>query len=141
MPMVATPVFPQTIKNYVQTFVPADTAGTIKVIAVAGTNGTKIEALNITSTDGTAHDLNIYVTVSAVNYLLGTVSIPINAGNTNAIVSVDVLRHTQLPFLPYDPNGNRYIYLASGSTLSIGIVVAVVTAAKTVTIFAQGADF
>ena len=134
-----TPIFPQLIKNYVQTILPADTT-TIKALVVAGTNGTKIESINITSTDTAVRDLAIYATISAVNYLIGTITIPITAGNTNAIPSIDVLRHLQLPSLAYDSNGNKYLYLASGTTLSIS-VLSTVTTAKQITVFAQGGDY
>lgn len=135
----ATPIFPQVIKNYTQTIAPADTT-TVKALAVGGTNGTKVESILVTSTDTAARDLALFATISAVNYLLATIAIPLNAGNTNAVPTVDVLRHTQWPGLAYDPNGDKYLYLASGTTLSVATLTTV-TAAKQITIFAQGGDF
>lgn len=139
MTVTATPVFPQTIKNYTQTILPADTT-TVKSLAVAGANGTKIEAFNVALTDTTTRDVQIYATISATNYLLGTVNIPLSSGNTNAVPSVDILRSAQLPGLAYDANGNKYLYLASGTTLSVACTTTV-TAAKAITFFAQGEDF
>lgn len=139
MTVTATPVFPQTIQNYKQTFVPADTT-TIKTLATAGSNGTKIEAINVVSTDTSGRDLQFYVTVSATNYLLTTVNIPATAGTVNSVVSVDILRHSQFPSLAYDVNGNKYLYLANGASLTVGVATTV-TAAKQITVFGQGEDF
>jgi hypothetical protein len=139
MAVTATPIFAQTIVNGTQTILPADTT-TVKAVLAAGTNGTKVEMLAVTSTDTTARDLGIYLTISATSYLIGTVSIPITAGFTNAIVTVDILRSTQLPFLPFDAMGNRCLYLASGTTLSVGTLTTVTTA-KQITITCMGANF
>lgn len=135
----ATPIFPQTIRNDKQTILPADTTS-VKSVVVAGSNGTKIEALNVSMTDTTTRDIQLYVTISATNYLLGTVNIPLSSGNTNAVPSVDILRSSQLPSLAYDSNGNKYLYLASGSTLSVACTTTVTTA-KQITVFSQGEDF
>ena len=75
----ATPIFPQTVKNYVAQILPADTT-TKKTLVTGATNGTKIESITVASTDTSARDLLLYLTVSAVDYLLGTVAIPINSG-------------------------------------------------------------
>jgi hypothetical protein len=139
MSVTATPIFPQALRNSVQTILPAD-ASAVKAVLAAGSNGSKVEALNVTSTDTSARDVTIYVTISATNYLIGTVSIPLNSGNTNSAPSVDILRSSQLPALAFDANGNRFLYLASGSTLSIACT-STVTTAKQITVFAQGEDF
>jgi hypothetical protein len=133
------PIFPQGLVNGVQTFVAADTT-TVKAIQAAGTNGTKIESFIVTSSDTAARDMAIYITISAVNYLIGTVSIPITAGFIDSTVSVDIMRSAQIPGFAYDPNGNKYLYLAPGSTLSAAINTTVTTA-KTITAFVQGGNF
>lgn len=133
------PIFPQSIKNAVLTFVNADGTAT-KDLITAGTNGSKVELLTVASTDTADRDMNLYVTISAVAYLLTTVKIPLTSGFTNALPAIDVLRHTQIPGLVYDSNGNRVLFLASGSKLSIAMPVAV-TAAKTITLFTAYEDF
>jgi hypothetical protein len=139
MPVVATPIFPQAIRNAVQAIANAD-GTTIKTLVTAGANGSRIYAISITSTDTAARDLNLYVAISGTNYLIGTVSVPVNAGNTNAIMTVDLLRSAQLPFLAFDVMGNRVLDLASGSSLAVGATTTVTTA-KQVTIVIQFGDF
>lgn len=139
MAVTATPVFPQAVKNYTQTIAPGDTT-TVKSLAAAGTNGTKIDALLVTSNDTANRDLVLYATISATNYPLGIVQIPLTAGTVNSVPTVDVLRSAQIPGLAYDAFGNKILYLASGTTLSVAAGTTVTTA-KQLTIFAQGADF
>lgn len=139
MAVTATPIFPQAFKNAVQTIAPADTS-TVKTLITAGTNGTKVQAILATSTDTSARDLALYLTISATNYLLGTVAIPLTSGSVNSVVTVDVLHAAQIPGLPFDGNGNHVLFLAPGSSLSIATLTTV-TAAKLVTVVAQGADF
>ncbi len=130
----ATPIFPQTIKNWAAT-----SNGTTKVTLVTGdTNGDKIESIIATNTAGTAYDLILIATISAVDYQLTTISIPVNAGNTNAVVAIDILRHSNIPGLAFDSNGNKYLYVASGTTLSFKLATAAIT---TVQLFAQGGQF
>lgn len=136
---VATPIFPQTIRNPVAQILPADTT-TLKALVAGGVGGTKVESINVSSTDTSARDLALWMTVSAVNYLIGTVSIPINAGNTNAIPAVSLLDSAQIPSMRTDNNGNKYIYVASGATLSISTLTTV-TAAKAIQAVAQAGDF
>jgi hypothetical protein len=135
----ATPVFPQTIKNYVAQILPAD-ASNVKTLVTGATNGTKIEAITVASTDTTARDVQLVLTISSVTYVLATVQIPITAGNTNSAPAVDVLRHTQWPGLSYDANGNKILYVANGAVLGIKSLTTV-TAAKEIDALAIGGDF
>ena len=135
----STPIFPQTVRNAVVTIAPADTT-TLKTVYTGATNGTRIESMIATSTDTGAQNIQVWATISAVNYLLGTVAIPANSGNTNALVTVDLLRAANFPGLAFDSNGNKYVYLASGTVLSVS-TLATVTTAKQIQVFAQGGDY
>lgn len=135
----ATPIFPQLIQNWLARIQNSDASGLISVVA-GGTNGSKIESLIVSSTDTSARDINIYMTNGAVDYLLTTISIPINSGNTNAIPPVDILRSGQFPGLARDSNGNPYIYVENGSTLKIAATTTVTTA-KIIAALAQGGDY
>lgn len=135
----ATPIFPQTVKSYTAQVLPADTT-TKKTLVTGATNGTKIESITVASTDTAARDLQLWLTVSAVDYLLATVSIPANSGNTNALPAVDILRSAQWPGLSYDASGNKMFYIASGAVLKIA-TLATVTAAKEIDAVASGGDF
>lgn len=97
----------------------------------------------VTNTDsGAAYAIQLNVTISATNYLIGTVNVPLSAGNTTAAPSVNLLSALNNfgPYLCKDANGNPYIYLANGSTLKVNSTTTV-TSAKTVTFFAQGGDY
>lgn len=139
MAVTATPIFPQTIKNSVVTIVNADASGA-KTVYTAGTNGSKIESWIISSTDSVARDLQIFMVISATSYQMTTINIPINAGNTNAIVPVNILAHAQFPGLAKDSNGNPYIYLASGTSLTISSTTTV-TSPKVIYSMIQGGDY
>jgi hypothetical protein len=134
-----TPIFPQNLQNYGVQILPADTS-TKKLLAAGGTNGTKIEFISASSTDTSARDLNIYLYDGTTYHLMYTISIVINAGNTNAIAAVNILNNSMSPAIPYDSNGNKYIYLKSGWSLYVATSTTV-TAAKIVDIIAQGEDF
>jgi hypothetical protein len=135
----ATPIFPQTVKTYAAQILPADASG-VKALVTGGANGSKVESLNIASTDSTARDVQLVMTISSVVYVLGTISIPANAGNTNTIPSVDAFRSGQWPSLSYDASGNRILYVASGAVLGIKALTTV-TAAKEIDAIACGGDF
>lgn len=147
----ATPIYPQTLKNWYAQLLPATgayalpTAAQTTVTALAAlvagsTNGDKIESIVVTSTDSATQSLVLAIVTATNTFILGVVSIPATAGTVATIVSVDVLRSTQLPGLAYDANGNKYLYLPSGSTLYVGTLAAV-TAAKTIDVIAQGGSF
>lgn len=139
----ATPIFPQTVKNFVQTFVNATGNGSAAALTLyaAGSNGSKVESLIVSSSDTSARDVTIAVLVSATLYVLTTISIPITAGLTNSAPCIDILRSTQFPGLASDANGNKYLYLASGTTLQAYLTSASVTAAKNIYFFGQAGDY
>lgn len=149
MAVTATPVFPQAPKMWVAallnatgayTFVANTSTATGRVTLVtAGANGTIIEAITASSTDSAAKDLQLIV-LNSIDYPLTTLSIPANSGFTNALPPVDLLRHLQVPGLSFDVNGNRILFLPSGSSLCIATTAAL-TAAKQISVVAVGADF
>jgi hypothetical protein len=137
--MTATPVFPQTLKNAVQSFANAD-GTTAKTVATGAANGSKIESLIVESTDTAARDIQVIINISSTAYQLTQISIPAGSGSNNSTPCVDVLKHAQFPGLASDALGNKYIYLANGNTLQIAMATTV-TAGKQINVFAQGGDF
>jgi hypothetical protein len=127
MPTVAAPIYPQVINTPVQQILPADVSN-LKTLYTGGTNGSRLEHLSCISTDTAARDLAFYFTVSSVDYLLATLNVPINSGNTNAIYPVDIFTHPAFSWLPIDANGNRYMYIASGVVLKVKSTTTVTTA-------------
>jgi hypothetical protein len=132
------PFFPQALNSDKQTFLPADTT-TIKAVSAAATNGSKVSMLQAVSTDTTARDVILYVTISAVSYPIGQISIPITAGQLNSAPTINLLNSSQLQ-LPLDANGNPYLYLGPGATLSASAATTVTTA-KQITLVATREDY
>lgn len=133
------PIFPQTITTTAMTIVNADGTNK-KTLYTAGTNGSKLEYCYITNTDTAAYTVNIYITISATDYLIGTINLPLSSGNTTAAPTINLFANTNLATLNVDPNGNKYLMLATGATLKAATTGAV-TAAKTVAFITQGGDY
>jgi hypothetical protein len=140
MAVSATGSFPQKPKNGNITIVNADASG-LKTVYTGGADGSKIVGLLVASDDTSARDVQWGITVGAVFYPLGTVSIPITAGTIAATPMVNLLDLTKSPGLPIDSDGNPYVFLASASyTLQIKALTTV-TAAKTISVSAIAADW
>lgn len=117
MTVTATPIYPQSLLSKPVQFTSSTSTTVPTQLLAAQTNGCKLEAIMVSSTDTSPRNLNLYINVSSTNYLLGTVSIPATAGDTNAIPAVNLLASANLP-LPKDPNGNPYLYLDSNTSLT-----------------------
>lgn len=144
MAVTATPIFPQSLLSKPTQLSNATSIVTPTSILAAQTNGAKIEKILVSSTDTSARDVSVFLQVAAVNYLLGTVSIPINSGNTNALPTVDILSALvatvkQLP-LAVDANGNPYLYLDPSTSLFI-LPLTTITAGKFINVHVQGGAF
>jgi hypothetical protein len=136
----SSPIFPQVIFNAAEKIVNAD-ASNLKTLVIGDADGTRIDSIIITSTEtASARDLQFIITRSAVDYIIGTISIPLNSGFTNSINSVQFLTSTNFPVLNVDANGNRFLMLDSGSTLKVKSLTTV-TAAKEICIFVSGGHF
>jgi hypothetical protein len=133
-------VTPQIPKVAPQNFVQGtDTAGTLKTVYSAGANGSKITAFSASTNDGTvAHVVTIYITRSAVDYILSAVNVPVNSGTNGTVPSVDLL--SLIPGLPVDNDGQKYLFLQSGDTLRATFATAL-TASTKIDVVAIGADF
>jgi hypothetical protein len=138
--MTNTPIFPQTIVNSVVSITNAtgNGIGNAVTIRAGSTNGDKIESIAITSTDTSARVLTLIITISATNYIIGTVNIPIEAGTDGAsTAAVSLLEiNSMLPWIRRDQNNRGYLYIANGTTLK-AFAQTTVTAAKQIDIFAQ----
>lgn len=138
MAVTSTPALPQAINFGIGQILPADTT-TLKTIWTAGSNGSLLQSLGMSSTDTSNRDIQFYITRSGTDYLICTIQAPLTAGATNAIPSVDVLRHAMWPWLQYDMAGNRQLRLKSGDVLKFAST-GTITAAKVVNCFADGED-
>jgi hypothetical protein len=137
MAVTSTPALVQNPKITPQSFVNSD-GTTKKTIATGGSNGSKLVSLIATSTDTGTRILQLFLTRSAVNYLLGSTLIAIGAGTDGVASSSNLL--TSIPGLPLDNDGQPYIFLESGDTLTAAVTVAV-TAAKEIDVHAIFGNF
>lgn len=143
MAFTATPVYAQSLYQNVQTLTNAD-GQTVKAVTVSQTNSLRIYSIIVSSSDTAARDIILYLTISATNYPLIQVSIPITAGQVNTTPPINLLKGGvtpgSFPGLCIDSNGNPYIDLPTGSTLSVNAPVTVTTA-KQINIIATGENY
>lgn len=140
MAVTATPIFIQTVGSGFAQIAPADTT-TLKTLYTAGTNGSRLDNILVTSTDTATRDLQFVITISAVDYVLGTVTAPINTGFTASVPVLSVFRHANFNVaLSQDVNGNYSLNLPIGAVLKVKTLTTVTTA-KVISIICQGGDF
>lgn len=121
MAVTPTPIYPQTLLSVPTQFTNSTSTTVPTQILPSQTNGCKLESIMVSSTDTSARNFNLYINVSATNYLIGTVAIPASSGNSATIPAVNLLQAlTGVSFLiplPKDANGNPYIYLDKNTSL------------------------
>jgi hypothetical protein len=106
----------------------------------AGADDSNVKAILATTNDTTTINLAIYLTRGAVDYLIGTVNVPVASGTNGSAGTVDLLSASAFPGLPLDNVGKRYIPMKTGDTLKIG-AIATMTAAKTCWVSVLGEDY
>lgn len=105
-----------------------DAAGTYKTLYTAGTNGSKISGIFVTSNDASvAHLVTCQIVNTAVKYGGVSATIAVNLGFANAAAPFNLMSQTIWPGLPIDMNGNPYFYLKSGDTLQCTFATALTT--------------
>lgn len=115
--MSATPQFFRNIKDAVLRLNNAS-GTTLQTFLAGSTDGLRIKSLIATNGDSTARVLQIVKTVSAVDYILGEVSVPAGAGTDGATPAVNLLNSTMMPGLQND-GIQRFLEVANGTTLKI----------------------
>ena len=119
-----------------QTFENAD-ANALKDIFVCSTvDGTRLQAITVTSSDGISHLLEIYFN-NGTDFLLGTVLIPANAGTDGIEPPVDIL--AAIGNLPKDVNDNFWIILKDTQKITMNVKGVVVV--NKITVVSIGADY
>jgi|SRR5581483_1979063 len=137
--MTATGVYAQTLQNFIATIANSD-GQTKKTLVTPASNGTRLNCIVVSSSDTSNRDITMGVTISATNYDLTTVSIPLTAGTVDNVPAVSIFKSTQIPGLTTDAYGNPYMDLKNGTTLYFYAPVTV-TSGKQINIFGWGADF
>ena len=135
MPANTAPIFALTAKVAAVTFINSD-GTTAKTLLSAGTNGTKVLRIAVTSDDTAAVDMQLFIRISSVDYLVGTNDIPTLSGTDGSTDAVNLLDLAAMPWL--DSDGEFFI--PSGVDVKVAPLAAV-TSAKTVTITAFAADY
>lgn len=141
--MATTPnsaIMPQTPMVSVARIQNAD-ASTQKTVVTGGANGTKLNALTATSDDTSARIVQVSLLRSAVNYILGSVSIPAGSGTDGSTPAVDLLNAVAMPGLPVDNDGQKYLFLKDASDSIQVKTTTTVTSAKTVAVVGVHGDF
>lgn len=133
------PFFPSALKTNAVLIQPADTT-TKKTLYTAGSNGGKVLSLNTSSDDTATEDLQIWLTISSTDFLLGTKTIAITAGFITGTPTFNWFDGIQIPGLPIDRDGQRYILMPPAGILKVSAKVTV-TAAKTLYTTAMAYDF
>jgi hypothetical protein len=137
------PFFSKALYQDVQTLVNSD-GQTVLALTTTQTDGVRITSIIATSNDTSARDITLYLSISGNHYPLITVQVPVSSGYSNSIPPTDVLKGGitpgSFPGLAYDANGNPYIDLPSGSTLSVNAPVTV-SSTKTINVIATGEAF
>lgn len=121
--MSASPSFIATPKTPAVAFANSDGTAYKSVLA-GGANGSRIDTLFGTNSDtGVATVIQLCLTKSGVDYVIGEVTIPANAGTNGTVKSVAILNPTDIPGLTYTENGA--LYLEVGTSLRARCKVAV----------------
>jgi hypothetical protein len=117
---------------------PADTTSA-KTVFTAGSNGSEVLALNLSSTDTATRIVQIALVRSGTSYPLGALTLPITAGTDGVTPSVDAIASGVIPGLPINNDGQHYIPMKSGDTLTVNTTTTVTTA-KAISAVAMGGD-
>jgi hypothetical protein len=135
--MSALPVKLQTPKLPLAQIVNADASNQKTLYTAAA--AAKLVGLMACSDDTSARVLQVSILRSAVNYLIGSLSVPTLSGTDGVTAAVDLMG-ALMPGLPLDNDGQHYLLLQSGDVLQVKSTTTV-TAGKIVHLSAVAAEF
>lgn len=120
-------------------FTPADTTVTKDILPANASQVRRVYGITVYTDESVAKDLYLYISDGTTTWRLSTVNIPINSGNTNAIVPVDIFASTQItPFIKNrDASGAPYLHIPATWSIRASYG-ATMTAAKTANIVIVG---
>lgn len=133
--MANRPIFPGTIKNVGLDIENGD-GTTAQDLVTAGTDGSRINNISVTSNDTAAIDLIVSYYDGTTDFTIARVTIPIGAGTDGTTPPVSLLNNTDMPFLGDDLS----YYLEGTDKLRIAAQTAV-TAAKKIQVVATYGDY
>jgi len=126
---------PGALGGQTQTFQNAD-GTTSKTIYTAGTNGSRVDIVSITSTDTVVQTMNVIINDGTADHVVGWVTIPITAGTDGVTKGVALLTSTNLPWLSVSGS----IFLKIGYSLKLSMKTAV-SSGKTIDVVCAGGDY
>lgn len=117
-----------------------DTFSTYKAIFTAGTDGSLVEAIAITTTDTVANAVLLRIKEGANVYPLGHISVPANSGQ-GTVNAASGLNRGNLPFVQVDANGNPVLKLETGYVVEAALSADYTTASRAFYVTCLGGDF
>lgn len=119
-----------------------DAAPTWDTIYTGGTNGSKVTALYVTSSDATAHVVTCAVNKNGIR----NASVALTTGTTKpgyaaGVSDVDFITAANWPGLPVDSDGNLFVWLSNNTDKVECRYATALTASTQLNIVAMGADF
>ncbi len=126
----------------VTSFAPADTTVAKTILTADATYARRLYGISVWTDETVARDIAIHLTDGTTTWELTTVQVPIGAGNTNAVVPVDVFTNSQMsPIVKQrDASGALYLNIPIGWSLKVGYNVQI-TAAKSANITVIGETY
>lgn len=123
-------------------FLPADTTVTKDILPASATQSRRVYGITVYTDESALKDLYLYINDGTTTWRMSTISLPINSGNTNAIVPVDLFASTQVsPFIKNrDASGAPYLHIPATWALRASYG-ATMTAAKTANIVIIGETY
>ena len=120
----------------------ADSTNAKDILPSSGTKHRRVYGITIWTDESTARDVSFHLTDGTTVWEMTTLAVPINAGNTNAIVPVDAFASTQMS--PYirnrDASGAAYIHIPIGWALRLNYNAAI-TATRQANITIVGEEY
>jgi len=98
-----------------------------------GASGSVIEGISIISNDTAAREIVFYLTISATDYVIGSVSVP-------ALGSATYIKLSAFDFFGFLNPNDQKIVLKNGAVLKAKMV-STITSGKQIDIVAYGGDF
>jgi len=128
--------------NKVTQFTITDTTIAKDILNVDATFDRRIYGIAVFTDESAAKDVVISISDGTTTWKLTTVAIPLNSGNTNAVVPVDVFTHTQLaPYIKQrDAAGAPYLNIPKGWSLRLNYS-ATMTTAKIANVVVNGETY
>ena len=128
--------------NRVTQFLPADTTTAKDILPVDATYDRRIYGIAIFTDDTAAKDVVISLSDGTTTWKLTTIAIPLNSGNTNAIIPVDVFTHTQMASYvkQRDASGAPYLNIPKGWSLKLNYATTI-TASKLANVVVNGETY